>query len=96
MSLGKDVKLKACSEDLAGEPKTSGESAPPSDCDILLTRAKFFRAVRLPFAVTYASALGLTISGPLGLHDASHMHFDWHRLSVGLSRATRHDRVIVC
>ena len=93
MELGKDVKLRPYSEDLAGEPESSG--TPASDSDIVLTRAKFFRAIRLPYAVTYASAQGLTISGLLGLHDTSHMHFDWRKLFVGLSRATGHDRVIV-
>ena len=94
VELGKNVTLRPCSEDLAGESQSSGDS-PPSDCEIVLTRAKFFRAVPLPYAVTYASTQGLTISGLLGLHDTSHMHFDWRKLFVGLSRATGHDCVIV-
>ena len=95
VKLGKDVMLRPCSEDLAGQPELSGECAPPSDSDIVLSRAEFFRAVRLPYAVMYASAQDLTISGLLGLHDTAHMHFDWRKLFVGLSRATGYDCVIV-
>jgi len=88
VKLDENVTLKPCSEDSTADSDTS-------DSDIVLTRANFFRAVRLSHAVTYASAQGLTISGLLGLHDTSHKYFDWRKLFVGLSRATGYDRIIV-
>ena len=51
--------------------------------------------MRLQYAVTYASAQGLTIRGLLALHDTGHQHFTWRMLYVGLSRATGRDRVVV-
>jgi len=62
---------------------------------ITLKRCEFFRCTRLRYAVTYASAQGLTITGLLALHDTDHLHFDWRKLYVGLSRATARGLVIV-
>jgi hypothetical protein len=86
VKLAKDVTIRPCTE--------HSDQSDASN-DIMLSRAKLFRAVRLPHAVTYASAQGLTISGLVALHDTSHVHFDWRKLFVGLSRATGRDRVIV-
>jgi hypothetical protein len=62
---------------------------------ISLKRAEFFRCMRLRYAVTYASAQGLTIRSLLALHDTGHKFFDWRKLYVGLSRATAADKVVV-
>ena len=62
---------------------------------VSMKRAEFFRCMRLRYAVTYASAQGLTIRTLLALHDTGHKYFDWRKLYVGLSRATAVDRVIV-
>jgi hypothetical protein len=62
---------------------------------VSLKRAEFFRCMRLRYAVTYASAQGLTIRTLLALHDTGHKYFDWRKLYVGLSRATAVDKVIV-
>ncbi len=62
---------------------------------IKLKRSEFFRCMRLRYAVTYASAQGLTIPGLVALHDSGHRHFDWRKLYVGLSRATDGDKVVV-
>jgi hypothetical protein len=62
---------------------------------VSLKRAEFFRCMRLRYAVTYASAQGLTIHTLLALHDTGHKYFDWRKLYVGLSRATAVDKVIV-
>ncbi len=62
---------------------------------IKLKRSEFFRCMRLRYAVTYASAQGLTLQGLLALHDVGHRYFDWRKLYVGLSRATGRDQVIV-
>jgi hypothetical protein len=62
---------------------------------VSLKRAEFFRCMRLRYAVTYASAQGLTIRTLLALHDTGHRFFDWRKLYVGLSRATAADRIIV-
>jgi hypothetical protein len=66
-----------------------------SDEPIRLKRSEFFRCLRLRYAVTYASAQGLTIEGLLALHDTGHRHFDWRKLYVGLSRATGRNKVVV-
>ena len=63
--------------------------------EITLKRKEFFESVRLRYAVTYASAQGLTIDGLLALHCTGHPYFDWRKLFVGLSRATAANRVIV-
>ncbi len=62
---------------------------------IKLKRSEFFRCMRLRYAVTYASAQGLTLRGLIALRDVGHRHFDWRKLYVGLSRATGRDKVIV-
>jgi hypothetical protein len=62
---------------------------------VSLKRAEFFRCMRLRYAVTYASAQGLTIRSLLALHDTDHQFFEWRKLYVGLSRATGADRVVV-
>ncbi len=62
---------------------------------IQLKRSEFFRCMRLRYAVTYASAQGLTIQGLLALHDTGHKYFEWRKLYVGLSRATGRDQVVV-
>jgi hypothetical protein len=62
---------------------------------VLLKRAEFFRCMRLRYAVTYASAQGLTIRTLLALHDTGHQFFAWRKLYVGLSRATGADHVVV-
>ena len=59
--------------------------------EISLRRLEFFRSMRLKYAMTYASAQGLTIEGLLMLHDTDHRH----HLYVGLSRATGWDKVVV-
>ncbi len=51
--------------------------------------------MRLNYAITYASAQGLTIEGLLALWDTDHPHFNWRQLYVGLSRARGRDKVIV-
>ncbi len=63
--------------------------------EISLRRLEFFRSMRLKYAMTYASAQGLTIEGLLMLHDTGHRHFTWRHLYVGLSRATGWDKVVV-
>jgi hypothetical protein len=70
------------------------ETSQPTQ-DLTLSRAEFFRAMRLPYAVTYASAQGLTIEGLLALHDVDHMHFSWRHLYVGMSRARGREKLIV-
>ena len=60
-----------------------------------LKRAEFFSAMRLCYAVTYASAQGLTIEGLLCLHDTSHVRFDARMLFVGMSRARARNLLIV-
>ena len=60
-----------------------------------LKRGEFFRCMRLRYAVTYASAQGLTLQGLVALHDTGHRFFDWRKLYVALSRATGRDKVIV-
>jgi len=73
--------------------EASGDVA--ADKPVTLTRAAFFKQLRLPFAVTYASAQGLTLEGLIALHDTKHTHFDWRKLFVGLSRARGLDKVVV-
>ena len=60
-----------------------------------LKRLEFFRSMRLRYAVTFASAQGLTLEGLVALHDTSHRYMDWRKLYVGLSRATGRNKVIV-
>lgn len=60
-----------------------------------LRRSEFFRSMRLRYAVTYASAQGLTLEGLVALHDTSHHHFDWRKLYVAMSRARGRDKIIV-
>jgi len=62
---------------------------------VSLKRADFFKSMRLRYAITYASAQGLTLQGLLALHDTGNEHFDWKKLYVGLSRATAKDQVVV-
>ena len=62
---------------------------------VVLKRAEFFMHMRLRYAVTYASAQGLTIEGLLALHDTSHQYFTWKHLYVGMSRARGRDKLIV-
>ena len=62
---------------------------------VVLKRAEFFRTMRLRYAVTYASAQGLTIEGLLALHDTSHKFFTWKHLYVGMSRARGRKKLIV-
>jgi len=73
--------------------EASGDVA--ADKPVTLTRAAFFKQLRLPFAVTYASAQGLTLEGLIALHDTRHTYFDWRKLFVGLSRARGMDKVVV-
>ena len=68
-----------------------GESHPPVE----LTHAKFFKAVRLGYALTYASTQGVTIRTLVALHDTGHSHFDRRKLFVGVSRALASDKLIV-
>ncbi len=63
--------------------------------ELSLLRGEFFRSMRLNYAITYASAQGLTIEGLLALWDTDHRHFNWRQLYVGLSRARGRDKVIV-
>jgi len=62
---------------------------------VSLKRSDFFKSMRLRYAITYASAQGLTLQGLLALHDTSNEHFNWKMLYVGLSRATAKDQVVV-
>ena len=68
---------------------------PAANEPVKLTRAAFFKSLRLPYAVTYASAQGLTIEGLLALWDTDHSYFDWRKLFVGISWAHGRDKVIV-
>ena len=66
----------------------SGES-------ITLPRKTFFQSVRLRYAMTYASAQGVTVEGLLALHDTSHPHFRLNMLYVGASRARGVDSLVI-
>jgi hypothetical protein len=66
-----------------------------ADVEMNMPRAEFFRCARLRYAITYASAQGLTIEGTLALHDTSHNYFDWRKLYVGASRARGRDLLVV-
>jgi hypothetical protein len=66
-----------------------------AEAEIQLKRAEFFRCARLAYAITYASAQGLTIEGLMALHDTNHRYFDWRKLYVGMSRARASDKLIV-
>lgn len=46
-----------------------------TDCEIVLSGTEFFKSMRLAYAVTYASAQGLTLEGLVELHDTDHVHF---------------------
>ena len=74
-----------------GESVESENQAAP----IELTRAVFFRSMRLPYGICYASIQGITVEGLCALHDTSHHHFNRRMLFVALSRARSHESVIV-
>ena len=79
-----------------GEVETAAVTVRADDEEpIKLQRGQFFRCFRLPYAITYASAQGLTISGLIALHNTSHTYFNKRQLYVALSKATAHDLVIV-
>ena len=67
----------------------------PTPNVVILPREKFFQQLRLPYARTYASVQGLTISGLIALHDVDHPHMCHRKLYVGLSRATGRQFVVV-
>ena len=54
---------------------------------VVLSRKAFFHAMRLNYAMTYASCQGVTVEGLLALHDTGHRHFCSRKLYVGMSRA---------
>ena len=60
-----------------------------------LPLAKFFRSVRLAYALTQASVQGLTLEGLISVWNAGHPHFDRRKLYVCVSRARRSDQLIV-
>ena len=60
-----------------------------------LPLAKFFRSVRLAYALTQASVQGLTFEGLISICNATHPHFDRRKLYVCVSRARRSDQLIV-
>jgi hypothetical protein len=62
---------------------------------IELARGAFFKSVRLPYGICYASIQGVTVEGLCALHDTGHQHFDRRMLFVALSRARSHESVIV-
>ena len=72
-----------------------GENADDNEIELVLTRSQFFCLMRLAYAVTYASAQGLTIEGLLALHDTGHHHFDQKKLYVGASRARACELLVV-
>ena len=79
-----------------GEVETAAVTVRADDEEpIKLQRGQFFRCFRLPYAITYASAQGLTISGLIALHNTSHTYFNKRQLYVALSRATARNLVIV-
>ena len=63
--------------------------------EVELKADKFFKAVRLGYALTYASIQGVTIHTLVALHDTSHTHFDRRKLFVGASRAVASDKLII-
>jgi hypothetical protein len=63
--------------------------------EIELSHGQFFKAVRLGYALTYASIQGVTIRTLIALHDTGHAHFDRRKLFVGVSRATASDKLVV-
>ena len=65
------------------------------EAPITLHRGQFFRAFRLPYAVTYASCQGLTLTGLVALYNTDHLHFNRRMLYVAMSRATAHDKLVV-
>jgi len=87
---------------MGAEPRTEGgddddESVASDDqvAPIELARAAFFKSVRLPYGICYASIQGVTVEGLCALHDTGHQHFDRRMLFVALSRARSHESVIV-
>lgn len=62
---------------------------------IVLTRAKLFQEVRLPYAITQQSAQGLTLEGLIAIWDTDHAFFDIAKLYVCTSRATSARHLIV-
>ena len=65
------------------------------DGEISLTHHAASHALRLTYAITYASCQGLTLPGRLRLWDTRSPHFSRKHLFVGLSRATAADFVEV-
>jgi hypothetical protein len=76
------------------ETETSTASTPPPKV-VSLPRDKFFHQLRLPYARTYASVQGLTVTGLIALHDVDHPHMCHRKLYVGLSRAKGREFIVV-
>ncbi|MCP3877077.1 MAG: hypothetical protein GY701_01595 [Sulfitobacter sp.] len=74
---------------------TGDEGGEDEEGELVLKYAEFFHRMRLGYAVTYASAQGLTIEGLLALHDTGHRYFTQKHLYVGTSRARACDLLIV-
>ena len=60
-----------------------------------LTKVELFRSLRLKYAITYASAQGITIDGLMALHNTDHCYFSWKMLYVGTSRSTASNKFVV-
>ena len=75
---------------LDGKVVLSGDSG-----EFQLTNVEFFKSLRLKYAITYASAQGITIDGLLALHNTDHCYFNWKMLYVGSSRSTASNKLVV-
>ena len=65
------------------------------DEPVVLSTAKFFQDVRLPYAITQQSAQGLTLEGLIAVWDTDNPFFDHAKLYVCTSRATSARSLIV-
>ena len=66
------------------------------DNDIALSHDQASKFLRLSYAMTHASAQGLTLAGPVRLHDCAGRHFTIKHLFVAMSRCTAADLLQVC
>jgi hypothetical protein len=71
------------------------ESHVTFSCGLKLTREQTCKCCRLSYAITFASAQGLTLRGVVRL-DCESKHFTRRHLYVGISRATAAELVEVC
>ena len=71
--------------------EVSDEGDVTLESGLSLTAAQAVRALRLSYALTYASIQGLTLTGVVRLECTTSPHFSIRHLYVGASRATAHD-----